>query len=454
MTSRPTFIPSTTVAPRIRGSTFLCSGKERLIHVFVSSVHRRVHSTTIFCSTVTSGGLAPSDPLQSDSPGAEDTVIQGIPVVSETEENPFSAGVSIEPPKESTTTNSVDKGFFVQNASSGTSDLSGIEPNTESELVGVPDLFSETQPANGLGTLPEDFDGDLNAGPNRDGARRRRRRFQSKEEIKYKLEDLTVGTELEGVVRSVTSYGAFIKNMGTGTDGLLHVSHLSSNYVENVRDIVSEGDKVTVRVLNVDVDKGTISLTMKTREELESAKDGKRNNTRVSASARQEEQKRKWDNFVYDSTEYVNAKVISLTDFGAFCRLINESGEPLESAPTDGLIHISELSIDRVEKVSDVLNVDDIVKVRIISTDPKRNHLSLSLKPVHASPSTEETDEDTKTDRKINKRNERKKSRNIDHDETVDVAAEMKKAEVTQPDFRTSFELAFERARARVAAKN
>lgn len=287
--------------------------------------------------------------------------------------------------------------------------------------------------------------------------RRRRRTRTNKRDVTMQLEDLKVGMELEGFVRGVTAYGAFIGGTGAPTDGLLHVSQLAVGYVENVSDVCKTGDKVKVRVLSIDFEKGTFSLTMKTAEELaasssstsgsgandsengESSGQQRRNNSQ----SRREEQKKKWEAFTFDEEAFVDAKVLSITDFGAFCQLMDADGNALESAPTDGLIHISELSVSRVGKVSDVLSLGQVIKVRIISTDPGRNRMSLSLKPV-----PDEAEVAAKAARGDNRGSGRGNNRGDKKDEeSASVAADMAAAEANQPQFKSVFELAFEHAK-------
>ncbi|PQP86061.1 S1 RNA-binding domain-containing protein, partial [Paenibacillus sp. AR247] len=77
-----------------------------------------------------------------------------------------------------------------------------------------------------------------------------------------KIEDLTPGMELQGTVRNVIDFGAFV-DIGIKSDGLVHISQLSSGYVKHPMDVVSVGDNVTVWVLNVDLKKGRVGLTMR-----------------------------------------------------------------------------------------------------------------------------------------------------------------------------------------------
>lgn len=248
--------------------------------------------------------------------------------------------------------------------------------------------------------------------------KKRRRRRRPKREVTLPLEDMTVGMELEGTVKSVMEYGAFVGDMGTPTDGLLHVSQLQAGFVEKVTDVVNVGDKLKVRVMGIDAEKGNFSLTMKTADEIASNQTGRdrKQSSRSGAESRQ----KKWDEFSYDPEVFVDARVTSVTDFGAFCELLNENGEPLESAPTDGLVHISELSEDRVSKVSDVLREGQTVKVRVVSTDKKRNRMSMSLRAYSVKNYTPRDGE---------------------------VAANLAEAQSKQPEFKSAFELAFERAK-------
>jgi uncharacterized protein len=76
-----------------------------------------------------------------------------------------------------------------------------------------------------------------------------------------KLEDLTIGMELEGTVRNVVDFGAFI-DIGLKEDGLLHISKISKSYIKHPKDVLNVGDIVKVYVLNIDLVKGKVGLTM------------------------------------------------------------------------------------------------------------------------------------------------------------------------------------------------
>ncbi|HBY97771.1 MAG: S1 RNA-binding domain-containing protein [Ardenticatenaceae bacterium] len=181
-----------------------------------------------------------------------------------------------------------------------------------------------------------------------------------------KLAALEPGMTLTGTVRSVQSYGAFV-DIGVDRDGLVHISELKDGFVEKVEDVVKPGDVVTIRVKDVDRERGRISLTMRS---------GKPERKKEPKAKRQR---------LKDLTEgqEVTGKVTSIVDFGAFVDI---------GATTDGLIHISELSDERVNKVGDVLEVGQDVKVRVLQVDRKRNRISLTMKE-HVAPEVIEDEE-------------------------------------------------------------
>lgn len=282
------------------------------------------------------------------------------------------------------------------------------EPEAVPE-VASPEAVSET-------AEPEAVADPVAAAPAEDAQkdeRREKRKRRRRRDVTLPLEKLEIGMELEGTVKSVTSYGAFIGDMGTPTDGLLHVSQLAANFVENVTDVVQVGDKVKVRVTEVNLEKSNFSLSMKPLDSGGGggrAERGNRSDSKKSTA--------KWDVFSYDELKFVDARVSTIADFGAFCQLLDTEGKPLESAPTDGLIHISELSEGRVNNVADIVSVGQSIKVRIVNVDRKRNRISLSMRDYS--------------------------EQSADRDNTsyaVDVAASNEK----QPTLKTSFELAFER---------
>ncbi|GAP64152.1 small subunit ribosomal protein S1 [Ardenticatena maritima] len=186
--------------------------------------------------------------------------------------------------------------------------------------------------------------------------RRRRKPRKQQREITVHMDELTPGMELKGIVRSTQDYGAFV-DIGAETDGLVHISELKDGFVEKVEDVVSEGDEVTVWVKEIDLERKRISLTMidpnAPRESQREADDGKLRLRDLE-----------------EGQEFTGI-VTSIVDFGAFVDI---------GAETDGLVHISELSEERVNRVEDVVEVGQEVKVRIIGIDRKRKRISLSMR--------------------------------------------------------------------------
>ena len=171
------------------------------------------------------------------------------------------------------------------------------------------------------------------------------------EENKAKRDEFWKNVEVDkqytGVVKSLTSYGAFV-DIG-GVDGLCHISELSWNNIKHPSEVVSVGDTIEVYVKSYDPENQKVSLGYKKEED----------NPWV-----------KLENEVPVGTEFT-APVVSITKFGAFVRIM---------PGIDGLVHISEISNERVNKVSDVLKVGDMVKVKLINVDFDRKRISLSMK--------------------------------------------------------------------------
>ncbi len=169
-----------------------------------------------------------------------------------------------------------------------------------------------------------------------------------------------VGKKYDGVVKSLTSYGAFV-DIG-GVDGLCHISELSWNRIKHPSEVVSVGDSIEVYVKEIDTDNHKVSLGFKKTEE---------NPWELLRS-----------NYPMGST--FNAPVVSLTKFGAFVRIL---------PGVDGLVHISEISNDRVEKVADVLKVGDMVEVKLLDVDFDKKRISLSMKALlPEAPASEEAE--------------------------------------------------------------
>ena len=162
------------------------------------------------------------------------------------------------------------------------------------------------------------------------------------EELFAKLE---VGQTVEGTVKNVTDFGAFV-DLG-GADGLLHISEMSWGRIENPKKVFKSGDKVKVLVKAIDGNR--ISLSMKFPEE----------NPWKDAE----------EKFAVGTV--VTGKVARMTDFGAFVEL--ESG-------VDALLHVSQISRERVEKPQDVLSIGQEITAKVVDLNVDAKKISLSMK--------------------------------------------------------------------------
>jgi small subunit ribosomal protein S1 len=176
---------------------------------------------------------------------------------------------------------------------------------------------------------------------------------ETDEKRKAVLEAITVGTTVEGIVRSVRDFGAFV-DIG-GIDGLVHVSQLSWDRVDHPSDVVKEGDKVKVKIEKVDRQSGKISLSCRALQE------------------------HPWTSIASKFTvgEIVTGTVTRLAAFGAFVRL---------APAVEGLIHVSELAHHHVSQVESVVKQDEEVQVKILSIDAEAQRIGLSIKQLQEAP--------------------------------------------------------------------
>ena len=161
------------------------------------------------------------------------------------------------------------------------------------------------------------------------------------------LSQLQKGQVRSGQVSSIVNFGAFV-DLG-GVDGLVHVSELSWKHIDHPSEVVEVGQDVTVEVLDVDLDRERVSLSLKATQE------------------------DPWQQFArtHQINQVVPGKVTKLVPFGAFVRV----DEGIE-----GLVHISELAERHVEIPEQVVNVGDELLVKVIDIDLERRRISLSLK--------------------------------------------------------------------------
>ena len=168
-------------------------------------------------------------------------------------------------------------------------------------------------------------------------------------EKKKKQEELFarihVGDTVEGVVKNLTDFGAFI-DLG-GADGLLHISEMSWGRVENPRKVFNVGDKTKVLIKDIKDDKIALSLKFEDQNPLLNG-DGK-----------------------YSVGSVVKGKVARMADFGAFIEL--EPG-------VDALLHVSQISKEHVDKPSDVLKVGQEVEAKVVDFNSEDHKISLSIK--------------------------------------------------------------------------
>ncbi len=203
------------------------------------------------------------------------------------------------------------------------------------------------------------------------------------------ISELEIGSFVDGTVKSITSYGAFV-DIGASTDALLHVSRLSDSFVSNVEDVVKSGDSVSVRIVSVDSEKGQVAISMLT-EEAEKAALEARNNRGSGGKRKDRPQRSQGDRGAqvqtlnaladagFDDSKFVEGEVVSTLAFGAFVRFaVNELAEGVEGE-LDGLVHISALAAGRTNDVGDVVSVGDKVQVRVRNIDTEGNKVSLSM---------------------------------------------------------------------------
>lgn len=179
------------------------------------------------------------------------------------------------------------------------------------------------------------------------------------------LENLAEGEVREGTVSSVVNFGAFV-DLG-GMDGLVHVSELSWQHVNHPGELVSVGDKVTIKVLEVDRDRERISLSIRQTTE------------------------DPWDVFAteHEIGDVVEGTVTKTVPFGAFVSVADG---------VEGLVHVSEIAMHRVESPELELSISQTVKVKITEKDDERRRVSLSIK--QALPDYKERLEKADTDKK------------------------------------------------------
>ena len=171
-------------------------------------------------------------------------------------------------------------------------------------------------------------------------------RKEVREQILGKLEP---GQEVEGKISNIVDFGAFVDL--EGIDGLIHISELSWSHVNHPSEVLSIGDTVNVKVLDIDRDRQRISLGLKQTQE------------------------DPWQKVLneYKEGDTVDGKVTKIVAFGAFVQIL---------PGVEGLVHISELAQHHVESPAEVVRPGDEVQVKVLEVDDTRRRLSLSVKRV------------------------------------------------------------------------
>ena len=159
-----------------------------------------------------------------------------------------------------------------------------------------------------------------------------------------------VGKKYNGVVKSLTSYGAFV-DIG-GVDGMVHISELSWDRIKHPSEVVNVGDEIEVYIKSLDPEKGKISLGYRKAED------------------------NPWEilRTQYPVGTVCEVEIVGLTPFGAFANILPH---------IDGLIHVSQISEERVENPQDVLSVGQKVTVKITAIDFDKQRISLSMRAVN-----------------------------------------------------------------------
>lgn len=179
------------------------------------------------------------------------------------------------------------------------------------------------------------------------------------------FETIQAGSRVNGTVSRLTDFGAFV-DLG-GVDGLIHISEMSWGRISNPKEVLKEGQEVEVFVLDVDKEKGKISLSLK---------DADKNPWKLAAEK-------------YAVGSIVEGKVVRMVPFGAFIEL--EPG-------VDGLVHISQIANKHVVKPEDELKVGEVINVKVLEVNPEQKKISLSKRqadaPVEEAPAEEAATEE------------------------------------------------------------
>jgi len=174
-------------------------------------------------------------------------------------------------------------------------------------------------------------------------------------------EEIAVGKKFNGEVKSIENYGVFV-DLG-GVDGMVHLTELTWKRVKHPKEVVNVGDRLDVVVKSYDPERKRVSLTAKSPDD------------------------NPWTLFTenYAVGDTVKATVVNITPFGAFAQIV---------PGIDGLIHISQISTQRVKNVGDALKVGDVVEARITELDRDKERVSISIKELLEDEAEGDSDEE------------------------------------------------------------
>jgi 4-hydroxy-3-methylbut-2-enyl diphosphate reductase len=179
------------------------------------------------------------------------------------------------------------------------------------------------------------------------------KREQVKEMKEKRFEELNVDDVVKGVVKTITNFGIFVDL--DGIDGFVHRSDLTWEKINEPKDIVEKGQEIEAKVIAKNDEDKKIKLSVKALMD------------------------RPWDDFIakYKVDDEVDVTITNILDFGAFAEVL---------PGVEGLIHVSEISYNRVESVASVLKTGDVLKVKIIGINPEKEKISLSKKATEEAP--------------------------------------------------------------------
>ena len=185
------------------------------------------------------------------------------------------------------------------------------------------------------------------------------------EKREQRLRELEIGATVEGTVRKIMDFGAFV-DIG-GLDGLLHISQLSWEKIKHPSEVLQDGQKIQVRVDKFDAQTGKISLSYRSLQD------------------------HPWSNIAerFPVGTIVKGTVSRIADFGAFVRL---------ATGVEGLIHLSELAHHRVHRVTNVVQEGQEIEVKVLSVEAERQRMSLSLKAAQQAPAVEQAESEPEVD--------------------------------------------------------